>query len=1727
MNRFIALLVLLSVTSVAQAESCPLGTYCVPVVDCEAEGLSDSECAALNADRDRGAVVDAGELEVPEENLDEYALGENTEQLQPQQTLRLWIQDETNFYPSEADRTELVTRDVEDINTIKLDDVMSPIEFRVGQSDIPERYLTTLRQVLRELGDRENLHLHFVGHTDNDPLGPRSTAKYGDNVGLSRARAAAAAEYFSWALNLSPESVTFDGVGAAEPLAPNTSPANKKKNRRVEIQVWYDDIKRSQVTEKVVKPKPELNRLRVCRQHTVCQLKYKTTDKKKVRLKNIIPPLQYGAGRTEIPELYVKRLRDVWSDVKNQPNAQLRFVGHSDSNKVSGSEARVYGNNTALSKARAQRIALAAQEALGLTPAQLSVDGTGDQEPLASNDTEAGRALNRRVELEVWYDEPLPALPEEPQACPESRTAETINVGYQSSDGPLPPVRFKDGDPQLTDAYIQRLKTLLETELKDKANLKIHFIGYSNNERMTRRAAMVYGDDIGLSIDRARRVMEQVKDSLDLRFSQVRVEGRGFVDPLSLQGIAQTGEDTARVEIEITYDDLAQLEQDPNLDITRITQVSEPVNPFALNLMRITVDGTPINDVDRHSADIQRCTDVALDRADIQLKYDALMAQRQLSVAAWPNNISIRDLPETDVLENEVVFRVFNNYPSYIDKAEVRLFREGASLSDTPYALLPVEDSETSFQISDYWQQDQSVERLKYVVRVYDKEGRFDETEAQTLWVSQVYKPVPEQRQTSRDEVWLSAYGKNYLAQSNIPVDGGTVTVRGESVPDQHTVWVAGNPVPLNREGRFIAQQILPPEAHSVEVAVLDAGGNGNLYLRDLNFQGKDWFYVGLADLTLAIDDTSGPASLVTGDEDHYNSDALFEGRLAFYTKGQTEKGWNVTASADTREEPLENLFTNFAEKTPDALFRRIDPDYYQPTFGDDSTTVEDAPTSGKFYVKAEKNNNFGMWGNFEAEYLDSDLTRVDRGLYGANGHYQSNKVTAYGEQTLSADSFIAEPGTLASREEYRGTGGSLYFLKHQDITQGSERVTVEIRDQDSGIVLQSNSLLAAQDYDIDYIQGRVILSTPLPSTADDSTLVQAGDLSGNPVYLVVRYEYVPGFESLDDVAIGGQVDYWANDKVKLGATLASMDQDGEKQSLSGVDLTLRKTPGNYLKFEVANSEGAGVDTLTSEDGGYEFNDPTAIDENTTASAYRIEAAGQLSNLVSGLRGRTTAYIQQRDAGFSAPGQQTDKDTQQLGGTVTAPILDKTQLYVKYDQREQELGLDTKALNTDVRYKLTEQWTLTGGMRYDQREDNSLAVPNTQTQGDRTDVAFEAAYNSFDDWTAYTFAQVTVENTDTREENNRVGAGGTYQINDKWNADGELSVGDTGTGIKAGATYLYSEQTRVYSGYTLDNERGDDGLRRDRGDLVTGARTRYSDNLSVYGEEHYAHGDQPSGFTHAVGADYGITDAWTLGASVEAGNLQQPETGAITERVAVGATGSYSKEKTRYSGAMEYRTDTNDDSERVTLLLKNAFKYQVSNDWRFVGKFNYSTSESSLGEFYDGDFTELVTGYAYRPTNNDQLNALVKYTYFYNLPSVDQETVTGTAAEFIQRSQIFSGDVTYDLNARYTVGGKLAYRLGEVATDREDPEFFQSNALLTVLRGDWHVVRQWDVTVEGRVLDLPDAEDTKSGFLTAVYYHWNPNIKVGVGYNFTDFSDDLTDLSFTSQGLFINAVGKI
>jgi len=1509
------------------------------------------------------------------------------------------------------------------------------------------------------------------------------------------------------------------GIGQVNMVKPG-EPVERHLSSDQTFQEWAHDSN----------PTDDVKRIKVCRVETVCKMRYKEGQTPRTRVRNLVLPLRYQDETVSISDAFTRQVRQALEGLRNKQGVTVRFIGYTDDTPLTARDESIYGSQLALSKARAKRVALAMQQVLGLPASAIESDGRGASHPVTSNDTAQGRALNRRIEVEFWYDDPLQGLSDEPQLCPDD-VEETVTRVYDPPWGSIPPLELANGQPIIPAGYAANLHRAL-TDIADRPNARLRFVGYTKNERLDRRTASVYGDDIGLSAARARRAMDILMQDSLLSGARSEQEGRGYVQSDDVVNVGFVQGEESFVRVQVVYDERLPWDNYEGVDITRVTQELRPKSPYELNVMHITVDGKPIDDPGRSSSDVQRCTDVALDNANIHFHFDNLEARRRLGVAAHPVAVAVSDVgsgPDASMVH----FRMYSNYGSFIKRAEIRIFDQEQSLQAAPLKIVAVDDTGLA-----EWQPEKEIlpgpaRELKYLLRAYDSKGNFDETDARPLrlYREQSPKDVAKSEEPSQREL-LAAYGENDLVRQQIPLGSGTVKVQGSGIPAGHTVWVAGRQIPVDPEGNFAAEEILPTGTHTVEVAVLDDAGNGSLYLRDLEFKRTDLFYVGVADLTVSKNSASGPAKLLQGENASQPYDSSLDGRLAFYVNGKVRQNWHLTASADTREGTVKDLFSNFLDKSPDSLFRRINPDYYFPSFGDDSVVEEMAPTMGKFFVRASRGQDYGMWGNFRVGYRDNELAQVDRGLYGANAHYGSELTTSFGERRITVDGFAAEPGTMPSYEEFRGTGGSLYFLRHQDILTGSESVRIEIRDKASGIVIGVVNLRPNVDYDIDYLQGRLLLSAPLSSTANDNLLVRSSGLSGDDAYLVVRYEYTPGFDKLDEVAVGGQGDYWFNDHVRLGLTANSNEGDAAS-NLGAADLTLRKSTESWFKVQTGRSNGLLSSSLRSDDGGFGFQSPDDLSfTGKKAGAYRADLSVGLGDFFEGHNGRFTFYTQNLDAGYSALGQATIKDTEQYGGTFRMPVTSRLSLAAKGDQKIQDQGLETRAIELDAGYKLTEKWSVSTGVRNDLRMDRSPLVPLTQEQGERTDAIVQVKFDPSDSWRAYAFVQDTVAASGGRPNNGRIGAGGSYRLTKRFRIEGEASDGELGPGGKVGTSFLYSERTNLYLNYSLENERTDNGqlLRGSQGNLVSGAKTRLSDSSSVYVEERYQNGASLAGLTHATGINLTANERWNFSGSAEFGKLRDSQTGAGTDRKAAGVRLGYGFDKMQFSSGIEYRRDDAEQldrthTERTMWLFRNNFKFQVTPDWRVIGKLDHSVSDSSLGGFYAGGYTEAVVGYAYRPVRNDRLNALAKYTYFYNVPTTDQVGFQNTAAEFLQKSHIAALDLTYDLTANWSVGSKYAYRLGQESLDRVHPNFFDNPAQLAVLRVDWRFLRQWDSLAEVRTLDLPNVSQRRRGALAAIYHHIGKNLKAGVGYNFSDFSDDLTDLKYNHRGVFLNLIG--
>lgn len=1283
---------------------------------------------------------------------------------------------------------------------------------------------------------------------------------------------------------------------------------------------------------------------------------------------------------------------------------------------------------------------------------------------------------------------------------------------------------FASGSADLTEAARQALAAFA-APFKGKQNLKLSAVGHTDNQRLSPRTRKNFGDNPGLSEARALAVADFLRRELGLPADAAAIGGKGESMPIASNATPEGMARNRRVEVQVWHDVIPVAPAVPAVPAARAAcaavAAASAGAPF-----RVTVDGEPLNlDENPLEADRQRCTDVALEQADIQVRFDSLAIAPAMNAWATPNGV---------LRGEKVEFRAWANYIPWLKKAELRLFRPGQQVQENPLAVLPVDWNGVAV-----WTvpADTGDDQVFYLLRVTDAEGRFDETSLKPLTLLARAQPLGDEQKIERER--LAGYGENSLSLHNIPVSGGTVTVNGRALKPGQRVETLGLAVPVDPEGKFAIKQIMPVGAHSVEVKVIGPDGAATTFRRNLSIARDDWFYVALGDLTAGSNRTSGPVKLVTGDTQHYEDKVYVDGRAAFYLKGKIKGEYLLTMAADTREQALSSLFTNFSSKDPRYLLRNVNPDLYYPVYGDDSTTVDDAPTQGKFYVKLEKGDSHVMWGNFQTSWSGTELLQYSRGLYGAKARYRSEETTRYGEKRTQADAFAADPGTIASREEYRGTGGSLYYLRHMDITQGSERVWVEARDKDSGLTIERRQLTPAQDYEINNLQGRILLREPLSATGGGGGLVMTSAVNGNPLYLVATYEYAPGVTAVSNLSTGGRVSQWVNDYFQVGLTGYHQGESGADQTLKGIDATLRYKPGTSIKVESAKSSGNGNGSLTSIDGGFGFN--TLASSGVAANAHRIEAVADLAEVTEGGKGKVSAYTQERQRGFSAPGQvvANGEAVSQSGVKAEVQVTETTRLDAKADVRNGDTQ-DAKNLELAVRQKLDAEWEMAVGLRRDDRQNAVNASSVLSQNGGRTDAVVRAEYKPAkeggkpgekEDWEAYAFAQDTLARSGTREENNRLGAGGAMRINDRVKVLAELSEGSLGTGGKVGADYRLSDRSNAYLNYVVESENPNWAYRGRQGTWVSGSSTRVSDELRLFGETRASQGAGPQSLSNAFGLDWAPNDRWTYGGKAEIGKLSDTQGGDL-KRHALGATTSYKEGGTKYTGGLEWREDAGtaygvDTGTRVTWLLRNTLGVQYTKEWRLLGKFNLSRSSNSQGAFYDGNFHEVVAGAAYRPVDNDRWNTLFKYTNLYNVPSPGQLGASGVVADYAQKSQVFAIDTIYDWKPWLSLGGKYAFRVGELKASKTEGGWFDSRADLAILRADLHFVKEWDAVLELRSLNSREAQDARAGALVGVYRHMSEGVKAGVGYNFTNYSDDLTDLSYRSRGWFLNVLGTM
>ena len=674
-----------------------------------------------------------------------------------------------------------------------------------------------------------------------------------------------------------------------------------------------------------------------------------------------------------------------------------------------------------------------------------------------------------------------------------------------------------------------------------------------------------------------------------------------------------------------------------------------------------------------------------------------------------------------DLFIDKAEFRVFLNYAPFIskwrfdildnetNKAVKSFYGEGKNISDPIFWNGRNEDGEFV---------DLKEKTYSYLVFVEDEKGDFDETKRKSLSfkiigavedlenVEEVEKAEEElvkykEEREKLDRVqmyknWVrDQRDKNIMLISGILVEGETIILDGMNEQLTSVSILKGGElvvdIPLAEKHGFTAKEllegripdsqdeepidvILPMGDYEVMVQTIDLERQvglksvdvGDLTLLDDGVAtetesivpvssysktirvGEDYmFMVALGDAKVGYTMTKGSVEPIQHD-DKFRNGLWSEGKMAFYIKGKMKGKYLVTSSFDSERERKE-------------FFRNIDDEEYYPVYGDSSElNYDSADTKGPFYLLVEWDKSSVMWGNYSVSFDDTEFAKFSQSLYGGLVDFKSMATTPYGESKSQVVLFRATIEEKLAHNEFLATGGSFYYLKHKDLIKGSDEVRIEVRDQITGLVLQTKIMEEGADYELDYDSGRIIFWIPVPLMAKATTIISNDLLNGNLLYVVADYAYDVN-TNIEEASTGARVSKSIGDNVVAGMTYVSETKESGTYQMRATDFTAHLGKDATIKAEYAETESDKEGMFISTDGGLTFTE-IETDVDAKGKAYGIKGDARLFNRFT-LRGK----FQHVDRGFStsATTAQQGKEIMEIEGIYD--IADNSRLLMRHD----------------------------------------------------------------------------------------------------------------------------------------------------------------------------------------------------------------------------------------------------------------------------------------------------------------------------------------------------------------------------------------------------------------------------------------------------------------------------
>ena len=868
-----------------------------------------------------------------------------------------------------------------------------------------------------------------------------------------------------------------------------------------------------------------------------------------------------------------------------------------------------------------------------------------------------------------------------------------------------------------------------------------------------------------------------------------------------------------------------------------------------------------------------------------------------------------------------------------------------------------------------------------------------------------------------------------------------------------------------------------------------------------------------------------------------------------FFYRGVVNGDWLVTAGADASVRDLAlkkehgklalRRWGGFAKRLlahdPRRVFRDLDPEAYYPTYGDESVTVDERESGGRFFFRVEHGQSFLKWGGVNTAIDDAEVGRYVRSFYGLGGRLSLGD--AKDELKLRGVLFAAQPDSLAARDELLVAGGTLYFLGHHDLVEGSLRVTLEMLDEVSGLPIRATPLVEGVDYVADHVSGRIVLDSALGYRAFGTSLTADG-AGGVRARLLVEYEYLPEANNARDYALGARVvGTWG--PVSLGMTGVSellgngADGTGEtaklktRYSLLGATGRLDLAEALTARLELAHSEGGSHDMGRSTDGGLTFS-PRTLADAQKGSAAALE-------LSTGLLGtHTGVYGRYQEPGFSdshtPPGMRLLQGGLRLDGTFTTG----TKVWGNVDYRETTLTDATGALHSATT-SATGTKTLRdlGLIGASQRLGDFKLSTEGRYEGDpvastrRVLVGAQVGYHLTSSVAlSMRRRQLVSADAATRAGSPAGESALGAELVDVGALDLLVEAGlsdDRSVFGRAQGSIPVADDTELYAGYRVASRlRVEDPTAQPvPGDgVVVGGRRTMDNGALLYSEQNLRVDGGERTLTRTVGGQVPLTKRTAVSLTYERGALDRDDTSTGTIRDALSLGGSFVGERVSLRLVGDGRLDQLPSNRSAEVGCQGRLEVRPGSGWvvALAGR---------GGSAFDGGHNlKLVTakrawegslGVAMRPVDVDWIDLFARYALEYERlrdPTSSDWTAT--------LSQIISGAAVVDLVGPVAFSPKVAYRNTRLEVEEGQAT---DQALLVALRGDLHLSQGWDASLEGRSCSVPQSQiPTQFGALAEVSLLTLDWLRLGAGYNFSRISAySVTCNEAGARGLFIRA----